>query len=145
MKKKEFPKEVLDALERDEGITINRKSNREDTRFVYGASCTWFGSIHEVSSTKKHPRHHHSVKEDLPCCPVCGGMLFEMKDEKEWWEGIDLFEKGTYPLPTAHPGYRKMWEWQKSMKICFFLGSQGLDLLQKAYKEATGVLVDVKR
>jgi hypothetical protein len=152
MKNKEYPKEVLDALERDGGVRIKGSEARKreaDGRFCYGASCTWFGSIHEVSSTKKHPRHQQTINDgnDLPCCPICGGMLFEMKDEGEWWEGIDLFEKGTYPLPTAHPhpGYRKMWEWQRSMKICFFLGAQGLDLLQGAYWNATGILVDVKR
>jgi|SRR5579859_763380 len=147
--KKEFSQEVLDALERDGGIRIKGSAARKreaDGRFCYGASCTWFGSIHEVSSTKKHPRHQYTVKDDLPCCPICGGMLFELQDEGEWWEGIDLFEKGTYPQPNAHPhpGYRAMWEWQRAQKKCFFMGANGLSDLVNAYKAATGITVEVK-
>lgn len=146
----EFPQEVLDALERDGGIRI--KGRDADGRFCYGATCTWFGSIHEISSTKKHPRHQQTINDghDLPCCPICGGMLFEMQDEGEWWSGIDDFEKGNYALPGAkpghpHPGYRAMWEWQRAQKKCFFMGANGLDGLVKAYKDATGTTVDVER
>ena len=155
MSYEEYPQEVLDALERDRGIRIKGRDQRKrdaDGRFCYGASCTWFGSIHETSSTKKHPRHQQTIqdvtdKHGLPCCPVCGGMLFEMQDEGEWWEGIDMFETGTYPMPTAHPhpGYRAMWEWQRAQKTCFFQGANGLSGLVKAYKDATGIEVQTDR
>lgn len=141
----EFPQQVLDALERDGGIRIKGrdKAKRDaDGRFCYGANCTWFGSIHETGATK--PLNGHS----LPCCPLCGGMLFEMQDEGEWWDGIDMFEAGTYPLPDAHPhpGYRAMWEWQRAQKKCFFQGrGQGLKGLVAAYKAATGVSVNTER
>ena len=143
----EYPQQVLDALERDGGIRIKGRAQQKrdaDGRFCYGANCTWFGSIHEVGSTK--PRSG-DVGHALPCCPLCGGMLFEMQDEGEWWQGIDGFERGEYPLPTAHPhpGYRAMWEWQRAQKKCFPQALSGLDKLVAAYKEATGVTVDIER
>ena len=148
----EYPEQVREALERDGGIRIKGRAQAKrdaDGRFCYGAACTWFGSIHEVSSTKKHPRHQQTINDghDLPCCPICGGMLFEMQDEGEWWEGVDSFEKGSYPFPTArpHPGYRAMWEWQRAQKKCFFQGANGLSGLVAAYKEATGITIDVER
>lgn len=152
MSVEEFPQQVLDALERDGGIRIRGRAQRirdADSRFCYGANCTWFGSIHEISSTLKHPRHRQSNTDDhgLPCCPICGGMLFELQDEREWWEGVDYFERGDYPLPSAHPhpGYRAMWEWQRAQKKCFFMNASGPDRLAAAYKEATGITVDVSR
>jgi len=141
------------ALERDLGITIRRDNGKrrsaDDPRFCYGATCTWFGSINEVSSTAKHPRHQQVVGHngDLPCCPICGGMLYEMESEAEWWDSIDQFEKGNYPRPMAHahPGYRAMWEWQKKENRCFFQGANGVSDLVKAYREATGITVDVEQ
>ena len=44
-----------------------------DTRYVYGASCTWHGSIHEVATGGQ-----------VPQCPYCGGVLFEVSDRAEW-------------------------------------------------------------
>lgn len=139
----EFPKEVLDALERDGGIRIKPRGDRrrdEDSRFCYGARCTWFGSIYEVGSTKPHSG---DVGCSLPCCPLCGSVLFEMPTEAEWWKGIDDFERGEYPLPTAHkhPGYRAMWEWQRENKLCF----SDFSALAQAYEAMTGNHVDVAR
>lgn len=95
----DYPKEVVEALERDCGIRIKNPADKkrdEDTRFVYGATCTWFGSIHEVSATDKHPRYANEHQaHSLPCCPICGGMLFEMESASIWWDGVDGFEKGT--------------------------------------------------
>jgi hypothetical protein len=148
----EYPKEVLGALERDCGIRIRgREQNKRDAdgRFCYGANCTWFGSIHEVSSTKIRSG---DVGHALPCCPLCGGILYEMQDQSEWWDGIDKFERGEYPAgqaslsnPHPHPGYRAMWEWQRAQKKCFPQAMGGLDRLVAAYKEATGVTVDIER
>jgi hypothetical protein len=97
-----------------------------DKRFVYGATCTWFGSINEVA-----------VRSIVPCCPVCGGVLFEMATEAEWWAGVERFQS------EGHEGYRAMLEWQRTHKRCFDLRDEGLAKLVAAYKEATGIEVTV--
>jgi hypothetical protein len=48
-----------------------------DERYVYGANCIWHGSIHEVGLTRG--------KHQLPCCPKCGGMLFEVESKAAWF------------------------------------------------------------
>lgn len=74
-----------------------------DTRFVYGANCTWYGSIHETGRTQPSRRPGFS-DVSLPCCPKCGGMLYEMDNDKRWWDGVDKVD-------TKTPGYRKFVEW----------------------------------
>jgi hypothetical protein len=133
------------------------KQRTNDTRLCYGASCTWFGSIYEASSTDKHEVHQklRAIREEhklpnpsgdhgLPCCPHCGGMLYELPEERKWWLGIDVFEAGSYraqELPRPHPGYRKMWEWQRDeYKKCFPTPLA----LAEAYKAASGIAVSVE-
>lgn len=124
-----------------------------DTRFCYGASCTWFGPIQDVSSTDKYQvkakeEHFPKLMADasLPCCPCCGGMLFELPDELDFWNSINAFELGAYPrsvagtYPRRHPGYRVMWEWQRDQKTCF----PRTEALAEAYKTATGIAVDIE-
>lgn len=119
-----YPKEVLEALQRDQGITFGGRHGKDnaDGRLCYGATCTWFGSIHETKQTKG----------GLPGCPCCGGVLFEMQDEGEWWSGVDKYER-----EQPHPGYRAMWEWQRAQKRCFSLRN-GIDELTAAYRSAVG-------
>lgn len=93
-----------------------------DTRLAYGARCTWFGPIQEVGSVGP---------SRLPCCPLCGSMLFELPTEAAWWEGVDRFEA------EGHPGYRALWEWQREQKKCFS-NTRGLTELIDAYRAATG-------
>lgn len=97
----QYPKEVLEALERDVGIRFKgpHKPGDGDGRLCYGATCTWFGSIHETKQA------------GVPVCPHCGGVLFEMDHEGQWWSGVDKYEA------EGHPGYRKMWEWARGK--CF--------------------------
>lgn len=45
----------------------------KDTRVVYGAVCTWWDTIDKVSTTQS----------GLPCCPHCGGVLYQMESEEE--------------------------------------------------------------
>lgn len=132
---KPYPQVVLDALERDHNIRFRgRGVGPPDARLCYGVRCTWFGSIHETAS----------IEGGLPCCPLCHGVLFEIPDEGEWWRGIDEFERGTHPNnPRPHPGYRAMWEWQRAQKRCFSLRLDGPAGLVAAYREATGVAVDL--
>lgn len=58
-----------------------------DTRYVYGATCTWNGPIQEVST-----------RSSLPCCPKCRGMLLQVSDVPNWQRAIDQFD-------AEHPGY----------------------------------------
>ncbi len=127
-----------------------------DTRFCYGAACTWCGPIQEVSDTKRHPfwkgrlplqvkvgdRVIEGSQFATPCCPHCGGMLLEVEAPAIWWDGVDAYEQGIHPTdPTynkKHPGYRAMWNWQINAKTCF----KNMETLAKAYHAATGILVD---
>lgn len=89
-----------------------------DPRLCYGATCTWFGSIHETGK-----------RGVLPCCPHCGGVLFQMPSEEEWWIGVDQYERA-----KPHPGYRAMLEWQRAEKKCF----PQLDALLAAHRASLG-------
>lgn len=78
----------------------------KDTRIPYGARCTWWDSIDKVGHTAAGQSGHA-----LPCCPHCGGMLFEVQTEKDWFDGADRYEA------NGHPGYRAMLEWARGK--CF--------------------------
>jgi hypothetical protein len=88
-----------------------------DTRFCYGATCTWFGPIAAVGALGERA---------LPCCPHCRGVLFEMENEAEWWSGVDRYER------DGHPGYRAVQEWQRLHSTCF----PTFDKLTAAYERA---------
>jgi len=73
-----------------------------DTRIVYGATCTWWDSIDKAAARPS----------GLPCCPHCGGVLFQMSDVETWWEQVDAREVG-----AADPGYRRFVKWLRGQ--CF--------------------------
>ena len=75
---------------------------KEDGRIAYGASCTWWGSIY---ATGKHP------EADIPCCPICHGMLFEMDSMHDWLKQAREFEN------DGHPGYCSFVAWLRGK--CF--------------------------
>ena len=90
----------------------------QDTRFCYGAQCTWCGPIAEVSNTHDHPywkeRKTLSEQHSIPCCPNCGGMLMEYETAEEWWDQVRKYDA------EGHPGYLAMWQWQRQHKpLCF--------------------------
>ena len=74
---------------------------RQDPRFVMGANCIWWDHISKVSRGRG----------GLPCCPHCGGVLFEYSNEREWFGPVDRYEE------EGHPGYRKFIEWLRGK--CF--------------------------
>jgi len=84
-----------------------------DTRIAYGAQCTWWDGIREVGKSRS----------GLPCCPRCGGMLYETENEGNWFRGVDKHNE-------ANHGYRAMVEWARGR--CFKNYSE----LQKAYEES---------
>lgn len=57
--------------------TLPQVATGHDRRLVvYGATCTWWGTLDEVKATPA----------GLPCCPYCGGVLFETSRE-DWTKG----------------------------------------------------------
>lgn len=78
-----------------------------DTRIPYGIRCTWWDSIDKVGLTPPSG----DISHRLPCCPHCGGMLFEVESEKVWFDGVDRHEA------NGHPGYRALVEWSRGK--CF--------------------------
>ncbi len=72
---------------------------------VYGAShCVWWDSIDKAGGIPIEGC------PPLPCCPHCGGVLFQ-QEESAWWKGVDRYEV------EGHPGYRKFVEWWRGK--CF--------------------------
>jgi len=66
----------------------------KDTRIVYGSGCTWWDDITKIGT-----------RFGLPCCPHCKCALFEVKNEAEWFNGVDKYEA------AGNPGYRAFIEW----------------------------------
>jgi len=85
-----------------------------DNFIAYGAVCTWWGP---KSTVGKVPG------TNLPGCPYCGGVLFEVP-EPQWLEGIAKQE-------DKEPGYRAMIEWAHGAGRCW----KTYDLLRKAYAD----------
>lgn len=73
----------------------------KDERIAYGARCSWWDSIDKVG-----------VRDGLPCCPHCKGMLFEVPTEAAWFSGVDAYAK-----QPGNSGYRTFIEWGRGK--CF--------------------------
>jgi len=78
-----------------------------DERIVYGAGCTWWDSIDKAGKAAPSRSGHR-----LPGCPHCGGLLYELDNERLWWAGVDGFA-----ARTGNAGYRNMIEWSRGK--CF--------------------------
>jgi hypothetical protein len=68
-------------------------------RIVYGSACMWWDGIEAASTTAG----------GLPCCPRCGGVLFE-DDEDAWWIHVSVYNQD-------HPGYDAFVRWLRGR--CF--------------------------
>ncbi len=94
--------------------------NEASEKVVHGARCVWWNTLDKAGKTP--PGHSgHS----LPCCPFCGGVLYEMPIV-QWWEGVKRYES------EGHVGYRKFVEWWRGK--CF----PNLDAARTAYVAETG-------
>nr|WP_294577496.1 hypothetical protein [uncultured Rhodopila sp.] len=78
-----------------------------DTRFVYGARCTWFGPIAEIGK-----------RGGIPACPHCGSPLYEMPNEAMWWRVVDKHEA------AGNPGYRAFVEWLRGKHFPTYTAAQ---------------------
>lgn len=93
----------------------DRSTKTDDTRIVSGAQCFWWGAIGEVGvrvpngflSPPITPERLRGQTAGLPCCPHCGGMLFEVGSIDAWWAGVDAYEA------RGNPGYRRMIEFSR--------------------------------
>jgi hypothetical protein len=95
-----------------------------DERYVYGAVCTWHGSIHETaqSKTSNVVLNGRSVGVSIPCCPHCGCPLMEYKNRKEWDDQATKFMADHPELPLYREWMEKMhagpcvplkdWDWR---------------------------------
>lgn len=54
---------------------------------VYGAGCVWWDFISKASKNS----------HDLPCCPHCGSVLFQM-EPKQWRERVEAYQQQTRDL-----------------------------------------------
>ena len=77
----------------------------QDTRIVYGARCTWWDSIDKIG----HVGNHVS---NLPACPHCRSVLFEMPSLAIWQKGVDA-----YADTRSDPDYRDFVAWLRGK--CF--------------------------
>jgi hypothetical protein len=83
----------------------DKMDTRNDKRIVYGASCTWWGSIEDAGSMTT------SRGMQLPCCPHCEKPLFEIGSEEMFIAAATTYEK------QCHPGYLDMLNWARGK--CF--------------------------
>lgn len=107
-----------------------------DTRYVYGARCTWHGPISAVG--KKVIQNQPPGAEPsgppmtIPCCPHCEGILFEYPNKATWDNGVTQFD-------AKHPGYVEFVEWLGVTGGCWPNHVAAADV----YKEITGKEVNL--
>lgn len=97
-------------------ITLGKSRGLDmtDTRYVYGANCSWHGPIADIA-TKTLPVNPYNPMEEtvtLPCCPHCGGMLFEFPNKQIWDDAIAVTEGKV-------PGYADYVAWLSSVGVCW--------------------------
>lgn len=85
------------------------------TKIVYGAQCTFWGSIEDAGLTSMDG---HGV----PCCPFCGGMLFEVSDPAKWQASIDRHA-------AVEPDYPAIMAWSRGACL-----GDSMDHLRQAYQ-----------
>lgn len=109
-----------------------------DQRYVYGACCTWHGTIQEAGHTKPQPMQIQPVNGPVmnvtapafPCCPKCTGLLMEVESRAVWDASVAKFAE-------AHPEMPRYAEWMESLRNgpCIPLRGPGGDWdFMKAYK-----------
>lgn len=70
---------------------------------AYGAHCQWWDD-------KRKAATKDGTRDGLPCCPHCGGVLFEI-DDVDWYKSVRLYDE------RGHPGYVAFVDWMRGR--CF--------------------------
>lgn len=78
-----------------------------DQRVVNGARCSWWGLIAEASA-----KIGVGGSMGLPCCPHCGGVLFETASREDWYAAVD-----SYAARSGDVRYRPFIDWVRGR--CF--------------------------
>ena len=55
----------------------------EDAHVFHGATCTWWGSRREAAVAA-----WGRPNAGLPCCPLCGGALLDVRSEANRWRHV---------------------------------------------------------
>ena len=84
-----------------------------DTRIVYGAGCTYWGSIYSIKTINMNGW-------PMPCCPHCHGLLSELPTEADYLNPADEHE-------AVIPGYGGFVRWNKGRKCLSLHPEQGGD------------------
>ena len=108
----------------------------KDQRYAYGATCSWSGPIAEVGTGPVAMKVSGDRPVALPCCPICGGVLFEIETEAAWWDAVAAFEKDG-PCPNYSEFHRWVREESKAGR-CQPVGQPLVD----AFTAATGLVVE---
>lgn len=74
---------------------------------AFGATCSWW-DLKTNASRICYVRPGQT--STLPCCPKCGGVLFEA-ELNDWWIQAEVYEK------NGHPTYQDYLEWAQGK--CF--------------------------
>jgi hypothetical protein len=106
-------------------------------KHCYSSACSWHGSISKVGTVS--PENYKPVlvetsqgkieilKLDLPCCPHCSAMLFEVESEEVWNEGVQRHD-------LTHPGYAAFLKWSGEQETCW----PSIALAAEEYQRETG-------
>lgn len=92
---------------------------------AYGARCLWWDDKAKVGL-----RRTGNFDPPLPCCPHCGGMLFET-DEAQWWTNVDLHTQ-------QQADYRAMVEWARGKCFKTLTDLVNAWAAQQAHQQAGG-------
>lgn len=98
-----------------------------DTRYVYGARCTWHGPISAVNVIP-----HSGAGGGLPVCPHCSGPLYEFPSVMSWDNMVATYN-------AKHPGYTEFVEWLGSYGRCW----PNPVVAQRQYEALTGKKVQL--
>ncbi len=88
-----------------------------DTRIVYGATCTWWGSIDKVGSFN-----------GLPCCPHCMGMLFEHRSIDVWNQKVLA-----WTAKFGDAAYPEFVDWTREAPFCLRLDQDGFAKMREMF------------